>query len=231
MTETEKAFKYLLKDPLSYIDMLEPLRRGTADITYAGDDGVVIYERVSQTCMIAMEKTEKCQSVVDVGKYNLFAVHQKNISEWIKQKGKFSHTVEVYQTSYNKKETIADCFDTISVLDSDYTDKVYENYDTMDDREYIETLIDRKHLWGIFEEGNLAGFIGEHLEGSMGLLEVLPQYRRKGYGYKLESFLINHFLKLNEVPFCQVITDNVKSLALQRKIGMDISDRTVIWVF
>lgn len=231
MTETEKAFKYLLNDPLSYIDMLEPLRRGTADIIYAGDDGVVIYERVSQTCMIAMEKTEKCQSVVDVGKYDLFAVHQKNISEWIKQEGKFSHTVEVYQASYNKEETIADRFDTISVLNSDYTDKVYENYDTMDDREYIETLIDRKHLWGIFEEGNLAGFIGEHLEGSMGLLEVLPKYRRKGYGYKLESFLINHFLKLNEVPFCQVITDNVKSLALQRKIGMDISDRTVIWVF
>lgn len=101
----------------------------------------------------------------------------------------------------------------------------------MDDRKYIETLIDRKQLRGIFEQGALAGFIGEHLEGSMRLLEVFPEYRRKGYGYKLESYLINRFLQLNEVPFCQVMTDDVESLALQQKLGMDISRQTTIWLF
>ncbi len=231
MTQTERAFEYLLKDPLSYIDMLEPLRHKTADIIYADNDGVVIYERNSQTCMIAMQEIEKCQSIVALKKYQSFAVHQKNISEWILQNGEYSHSFEVHQAVYSKKEKFTDCFDKISVLNSDYTEQICQNYDAIDDKEYIETLLQKKQLWGIFDNGALAGFIGEHLEGSMGLLKVLPEYQRKGYGYKLQAFLINRFLKLNKIPFCQVAADNVKSLALQRKIGMEISRQTVIWIF
>lgn len=227
----ETAIRYLSKDALSCIDMLEPLRLGTADILYAGEDGVVLFERNSRACMISMQDIEKCQSVIDFENYRLFAVHQKSSADWIRQKGEFSHGMEVYQAVYRKKELIEDTFDTIRVLTCDYTDQVFRNYDTMDDREYIEDLIDRKQLWGIFDRDALAGFIGEHLEGSMGLLEVLPEYRRKGYGYKLEAFLINHFLQSNRIPFCQVMTDNVKSLALQKKIGMDISERTTYWIF
>jgi len=230
-SKKEKAFRYLLEDSLSYIDMLEPLRRGTADIIYAENDGVVIYERNSQACMISMQESEKYKFIFDFEKYHSFAVHQKNISEWIQQKGNFSHSFEAYQAVYRKKQNFVDCFDDIRVLTCDNVDQICQNYKAMDDRKYIETLIDRKQLWGIFDKDALAGFIGEHLEGSMGLLEVFPEYRRKGYGYKLESFLINHFLQLNKIPFCQVMTDNVKSLALQQKFGMDISKQTTIWLF
>lgn len=228
---TKTAIRYLLTDAISHIDMLEPLRREAADILYAGQDGVIIYERKSQACMISMQDSEKYKSVVDFAQYDLFAVHQRNIAEWIQQKGKYSHCFEVYQAVYGEKEPIADCFDSIRVLSHDYTDQVCRNYETMDDRKYIEDLIGKKRMWGIFDNGTLAGFIGEHSEGSIGLLEVLPEYRRKGYGYKLEAFLINRFLQLGETPFCQVKTDNAKSLALQRKIGMDISGRTTTWIY
>ena len=231
LSKVEKTIGYLSEDSLSHIDMLEPLRRGTADIVYAENDGVVIYERNSQACMITMQELEKCKSFLNFNEYHLFAVHQKNIAEWIQQKSEFDHHFEAYQAAYGKKETIAGCFDAIETLSHDYTDQVFQNYGAMDDRKYIETLMDRKQLWGIFDKGALAGFIGEHLEGSMGLLEVFPEYRRKGYGYKLESYLINHFLQRSEVPFCQIKTDNAVSLALQRKIGMDLSKRTTTWIF
>ena len=39
------------------------------------------------------------------------------------------------------------------------------------------------------ENGGLAGFIGIHTEGSIGLLFVLPEQRRKGYAEELESFM------------------------------------------
>ena len=51
-------------------DILEPLRRGTAEIIYTENDGVVIYEQNSQEYMILMRNLEK---------YRLFAVHQENI--------------------------------------------------------------------------------------------------------------------------------------------------------
>lgn len=225
------AVEYLLKDDLSNIDILEPLRRGTADIIYAGTDGIIIYEQNSQACMISMQDLEKCQSIINLKNYHLFSIHQENIAEWLQYKGVFSHRFKVYQAVYKKREIIVDCFEKIRVLSPDYTDQIYHHYDVMNNRKYIETLIGRKQLWGIFDNDDLAGFIGVHLEGSMGLLEILPNYRRKGYGYQLEAFLINRFLQLNEVPFCQVTAGNFKSLSLQQKIGMDISKLSTTWLF
>ncbi len=231
MTQTQKAVEYLTKEHLSHIDMLEPIRRKTADILYAGDDGVVFFEQKSHACMISMTNLVKCQAVVDVKKYGLFDVHQQDVAEWIIREGKFAHRLEVLQAAYMRKETIGGNFEAIRPLSRGYINQVSLSYDAMDDKEYIEELIEKGQLWGIFENGKLAGFIGEHLEGSMGLLEILPEYRRKGYGYLLEAFLINHFLELGETPFCQIKIGNQASIALQEKIGMDISTETAIWIF
>lgn len=230
-TLADKAIEYLTSDSISYIDVLEPIRRNTADIIYAEKDGVIIYERKSEACMIAMQDLEKCKSVIDFSRYSLYAVHNKEIAQYIEQEYKFAHSFETYQAVYSKKDIVRDDFDSIKVLTKDYLDLVSQHYGGVDDREYLEDLISKEQVWGIFEDGVLAGFIGEHLEGSMGLLEVLPEHRRKGYGYKLQAFLMNHFLKLNHVPFCQVKTDNSASLALQQKLGMQISKETTIWVY
>lgn len=230
-TSVDKAIEYLSQDSISYIDILKPIRRKTADIIYAEKDGVIIYERKSQACMIAMQDLEKCKSAIDFSDYSIYAVHNKEIAQYIEQEYNFAHNFETYQAVYSKKDIVRDDFDSIKVLTKDYLGLVSQHYGGVDDREYIEDLISRKQIWGIFDNGNLAGFIGEHLEGSIGLLEVLPEHRRKGYGYKLQAFLINHYLKLNQVPFCQVKIDNAASLALQRKLGMQISTETTIWVY
>lgn len=227
----DKAIDYLLQDSISYIDILESIRRKTADIIYADKDGVIIYERKSEACMIAMQDLEKCKSVIDFSRYNLYAVHNKEVAQHIEQEYNFAHNLETYQAVYPKKDIIAGMFDSIKVLTKHYIDLVSQHYGGADDREYIEDLINREKVWGIFDNGVLAGFIGEHLEGSIGLLEVLPEHRRKGYGYKLQAFLINYYLKLNQVPFCQVKTDNAASLSLQQKLGMQISKETTIWVY
>ncbi|MFW5671534.1 MAG: hypothetical protein ACOCM8_04450, partial [Acetivibrio ethanolgignens] len=45
MTIEEKALNYLEKDTLAHIDMIEVIKRGFADIHYAGDDGVAMAEK------------------------------------------------------------------------------------------------------------------------------------------------------------------------------------------
>lgn len=230
-TLTQKALRYLSEDALSHIDMLEPLRRGTADVLYAGGDGVALYERNSGTCMLSFRGAEESPSFPDLTPYSLFAVHQKRLAERIRRERNLPHCFEVLQAAYVKKEPVAGDFRAIRALTPDHADSVSRHYEAMDDRDYIETLIGRRQLWGVFENGALAGFIGEHLEGSIGLLEVLPEYRRKGYGTLLEAYAIRHFLQRNEVPFCQVKTDNANSLALQRKLGMALSRRTTVWIY
>ena len=86
-------------------------------------------------------------------------------------------------------------------------------------------------LFGLYEGGRLAGFIGLHHEGSMGMLEILPEFRRRGYGFALEAFLIDWHLQRGWVPWCHVIDGNDASTALQKKLGMTRADWPDIWVF
>lgn len=47
---------------------------------------------------------------------------------------------------------------------------------------------------------------------------------------ELQSYLINYLLQRGQVPFCQAVTDNVKSLSLQQRLGMNISRDAIIWM-
>lgn len=76
----------------------------------------------------------------------------------------------------------------------------------------------------------IAGFIGSHDEGSMGMLEIFPAYRRLGLGSALEAWLINHELSLGHTPFAQVFTSNLPSMSLQEKMSMTCSTKTNAWI-
>ena len=77
----------------------------------------------------------------------------------------------------------------------------------------------------------LAGFIGEHLEGSMGLLYVFPEFRRKGIATALEKYYIARTMEKGFVPFGQVEKDNKESLLLQKKLNMTQSEKLTIWMW
>ena len=52
---------------------------------------------------------------------------------------------------------------------------------------YLRGRAEAGALWGHFTaEGRLAGFLGIHSEGSMGMLEVVPEFRRRGIAQALE---------------------------------------------
>jgi tRNA (guanine37-N1)-methyltransferase len=85
-------------------------------------------------------------------------------------------------------------------------------------------------MFGVFIGGEIVGFVGTHDEHSMGLLEILPEYRRLGLGYALEAHLINHLLSRGRVPFCQVAVYNEASILLQEKMGLEISTSVIYWL-
>ena len=101
----------------------------------------------------------------------------------------------------------------------------------MPDRDYISARLAAGAVTGAFLEGVLAGFIGTHEEGSIGMLEVLPAYRRRGLGYALEAEAIRRAMAQGAIPYCQVIEGNAASMKLQKKLGMEFSDEFVYWLF
>lgn len=99
-----------------------------------------------------------------------------------------------------------------------------------DQASYLRERMEAGRLWGLFEGGQLAAFIGVHHEGSMGILEVLPEYRRRGLAMALEGWLIRWHLERGWTPFCHVYEDNPASHALQKKLGLTPAPEQVVWL-
>ncbi|MEG0453655.1 MAG: GNAT family N-acetyltransferase [Coprobacillus sp.] len=222
------------KECINYIDMLEPIRLGYADIIYKDEKQLIFIETRSQALMISMHDISHFKEIYErenLCKYELINVKQKEIVDILVNYGK-KYQFSCFQEVYIKNNKIALSEDyRIQLLQRDDISLITKYYKEVDDIEYIQHIVDNQHMWGIFEEEQLAGFIGIHLEGSMGLLEILPNYRRKGYGEALESFLINWYLENDLVPYCQVIEGNEASLKLQKKLGLKKSEILSYWLF
>ena len=85
-------------------------------------------------------------------------------------------------------------------------------------------------MLGAFIDKKLVGFIGTHEEGSIGILEVLPQYRKRGIGEMLQKYATNLALSQDRIPYGQVKVNNENSIKLQKKLGFEISNDTVSWL-
>jgi tRNA (guanine37-N1)-methyltransferase len=144
----------------------------------------------------------------------------------------FRTQMECYNAVYLSKEPIAYTLPEgaeIHKLDESYVGFVHAHYHMVDDIGYIRDRIEAD-MFGVFLAGEIAGFVGTHEERSMGLLEILPEYRRLGLAYALEAHMINHLLSQGRVPFCQVAIVNEASIRLQQKLGLVISDQVVYWL-
>lgn len=59
-----------------------------------------------------------------------------------------------------------------------------------------------------------------HLEGSLGMLYTLPQYRRQGYALKVMTHLCRQVINRGGVPFAYIVQDNVASKSLAVKYNL-----------
>ncbi|MGI5985325.1 MAG: GNAT family N-acetyltransferase [Clostridiales bacterium] len=231
---TEKAYDYLNRDRLRYIDMLETLDRGIAELIYADEEGVLLYNIPGKTYMVSTESESflhiMCGLVSDP---ELILVHQPQFVPLLQEKYGFKTRMECFQCAYTlSKKLDVTAGEGIELRELTMAELrfVADNYENSSDEAYIAERIGAGMI-GAFCNGVPAGFIGTHSEGSMGILHVLPAYRRLGIAYLLESAMINRMADMGQTPYAQIVTTNNASIRLQEKLGMVFSDKTVIWLF
>lgn len=237
-TIEEKALAYLEKDRLSHIDMIEVIRRGFARIYYAGEDGVAMQEGKMGTGYLSAADLETGKRLLThYAKKSPIILHQEFMVEPAIEELSMEGYNQCYQMVYLKKEK---AFDkkraektgiTISQLGMEWEERVCEIYHLLNEPEYIRFLLSEGVMHGAFVGEELAGFIGIHAEGCMGLLEVLREYRRRGIGEILEQYMIDWNLERGYVPFCQVFVDNAASWQLQKKLGLTKAPGYFWWVY
>ena len=203
------------------VDMAESLRRGAGRLICGGAEGALVLSADGSFLLSDMQDgallCEKiralCPAVPQV-----FTVKSDDAAAALMREFSLHDSMRCTQWVYERSEPPCSVTADVRPLAQEYAALAASAYH--DGGTYIRDRIEHGALYGVFEGNELAGFAGFHDDGSMGMLEVLPPFRRRGYAAQLESHLIAAALKEGRRPYCHVVDGNEASLHLQRKMGL-----------
>ena len=233
MDQMERARAWLERDRVLHANLLEVLRRGSADALVAEEGGVLLHDTGCGAWMLAAEP-EAAPAFLDrvPAGCDLFVGHDMAYFDLARARLGLPEQEICWSAAYLDSTPLPlPAFGgELRLLDRSWAPWLTAHYShDFGGAAYMERAADRGII-GAFVEGKPAGFVGFHDEGSIGMLEVLPAYRRRGLGEVLQRAAVNLALERGQLPFGQVIDGNEASLALQRKLGMAVSETTLFWL-
>lgn len=236
MTQNEKAVAILrdFGDPACYEQLVQTILRGYAGDVDAREDGVLVYSTRAEVTMLAWRTRSRLEEMLcrvqrtdkDVA---LHGAADRETVNLVKERFALPHEQEICQYAYYGPIPEADENLDVRPLSMDALEFIYENYGHAS-RDYLRARIVDGVMLGAYIDGELVGFIGEHSEGAMGILHILPEHRREHLGLRLERAAIRRTMLLGQTPFCQVFKENDASHALQARLGMTRAKENAIWL-
>ncbi len=224
------------------------IKRGTAQIIEKTDDAILLKDTRSKALMLACDDVSKGMEIlkqnIDDTKRNIGDTKQNNgetkplimisnaeLGRRVADKFGYENIMECYQMAFLSKEPpkADDVLEYKTATMEDFP-LISREYGLVS-KEELKKLIERCNIVMGYENSCPVGFIGEHMEGSVGLLQVLQEHRRKGYGTALEIEMIRRTLEKGYIPFGQVVVGNTASLELQKKLGLTKSEGTIFWMW
>lgn len=221
-------------DAVRHMDMIEALRRGLGRVLRAEEDGMALCVCGTIGMLTASTLAAQQRLLPLLLDFPLIVVHQPEsealLSVWKPKLEKMC----CHQAVFDQQRTIhvphveGINLRTITMAEHDAVAELYAQYH---DPSEIVGQIKAGAMLGAYAGETLAGFVGMHEEGSIGMLQVADGFRRRGIAACLESAMIQRELEKGNVPFCQVMEHNDASLALQRKLGMTVTNEPCLTWF
>lgn len=224
-----EILKFLKQDYLNNLDLIYALEHG-AKIKYYNQAGIML--KFEDIYMLAF-KDEKIaeQSLKQIDKCSMLAIHNDKYFNIINQKWRLNKEIVAYQYGYLKKyvRIINNPIVEIKEIGREYFEFIKENYSTPIEEAYLLERIDANVFVGAFIEKQIVGFAERHIEGTIGFVEVIKEYRRLGIAQALEQYLMQKLIAENEIIYLQVEVDNYPSMRLHEKLGYERSDDIITW--
>ncbi|MEE0595871.1 MAG: tRNA (guanosine(37)-N1)-methyltransferase TrmD [Agathobacter sp.] len=169
------------------------------------------------------------------------AIHQREMVPFMEKYFHLKTDMECLQGAYTRREKLpvrglygpdgrGENGFSIRTLTEEFIPFVAEHYSEIGSPEYVTERILHGAVYGAFYEEKIVGFIAEHEEGSIGMLYVLPEYRKRHVAMALETYCMNLAVERGEIPYGQVVLGNEASIHLQEKMGICFAKGTVVWM-
>lgn len=226
-------WEYFADDLVGGADFLEIARRGTGELLLCTRNAIMMHEPAGDLILLHAKDDAAAEALVAVlDPAAQYAVHGDRLARLVQKKTGFRLWEKCVQTCYQKKKAPDfTCEAEFKMLGPEYEKIIVEHYGDVIGADYARERLAAGVVMGAFINGSLAGFIGAHPEGSMGMLHIFPEYRRRHLGFALEARQIRRFLEQGIIPFCHIVDSNKASLALQKKLGLTFSGELVYWLF
>lgn len=245
--ELQECKKCMMRQKLLHIDMIELINRGRARIVYHDADeillrdivtGIYFHTRMSGVPQMEWKlplKLAKDDSI------ECIVLHQREMVPLMETHFHLKEDMECLQGAYTRREKLPvrglygpdgrgeDGF-AIRTLTEEYIPFVAEHYSEIGTSEYVSERIRHGAVYGAFYDKKIVGFIANHEEGSIGMLYVLPEYRKRHVAMALETYCMNLAVERGEIPYGQVVLDNEASIRLQEKMGICFAKGTIVWM-
>ena len=218
---------------IDYLGLERVLKRGSGETIGQEDGALLVRDSISGAYLLACEDAEAGRRLLEkhIGpEWSLLMVSDAALGREVYDRYGFSGKLECYQAAYYGEKPPADGRITVRTAGEEDLPMLTETYHLISPEE-LEQVVRRKKLLIGYHGDQAVGFIGEHLEGSMGILYILPEFRHRGFGAALQAHFIARTMEEGYVPFGQVEKENHASLCLQEKLGMTVSENLIIWMW
>ena len=230
MNKNELIESLTKQNRLLNIDIIENLKHEEIELIYMYDKGCLIENQGTQ--LISFEDKSKIKNFDEkIDKSKIIVVHQEFYKEHLIKNG-YTVLSSCHQATFEKSSFCLDLPNDVVIkyLTLNNLDFVFSLYNKFIDRDGLKERIQNKKMFGIFYQGKIAGFIGWHHEGAIGMLEIDKEFRRRHFATYLEKFIINKQLEELKTPYCQIIDGNEKSMSLQKKLGFSFAKEMIFWM-
>lgn len=217
---------YLNKDPVSFVHVIDLLDRNHT-ILYESNNGFIIRDDDVGFIYMSFNDENVMKEELSKKRYEHYISYNKEVVDFYGDNNKI---IKLYQFVY----PIDKMFDIegydVRVLSKDYANYIDSFYKAIGPGETSVDALSKGNVLGLFDNGELAGIVGRHPEGCIGMLRVFEKYRGKGYGTILEKAMINKLLKEKQRLFSEVVDGNDTSMHLQKKLGGIQGEKSLYWL-
>ena len=238
----QECKEFMVKQKMLHIDMIELINRGRAIYIASNNNDILLQDKVTGNFYHTGDDFDffmRLPKNVRLAIKNI-AFHQEDMAKRVKRILSLNTELPCYQAVYTQRERIsinglyrADGQPTseglvIRPLTEEHIDAVAAIYQ---DEAYISERIKNGCMFGAFVEDVLAGFIGIHDDGCLGMLEVFEEYRGRKIGKALAVYLVNKTLEIGWIPYAQFKFEDEISKDMQETLGLYMSKTPIVWMW
>jgi len=233
MLKKENIMGFLQKNAVKNINMINFIENNPVHYIERFGDSVIIKGKSDENWVyISSSSEEELETLLkkcDEDKF--FVITEDWMLPFILKNKEVEWKLSCMKLIFPEEKQLPECRYEISELKTADAEYIFYNskYKEYTSIEYITYRIEHGAALGIYDGDKLVAWLMTHDDGAIGFLNVLPEYRKRGYGYELTIRMIDELRKLKKIPFVHIEEDNYKSMNLALKTGF-IKDRKIHWI-